>query len=333
MKFGKNRVQYTDFLWTYNRFTNFDTYFYVGGQELAIYTGRTADKEIDDIEKLFDYRLDGRFQFIIYNKLSDLKQTNIGLEGEEQSANTGGLTHINGTKVLLYFDGDYRHLKEQIRAGVAQVMVNQLMYGGSLKNRVQSAVLLNIPDWYLQGLISYVSKGWSTEDDNKMRDGILSGKFRKFNTLASADPVFAGQSLWNYIIENYGSTSVSNLLYMTRINRNIENGFVYVVGASLPELSRNWIDYYKRDYADDDRNRTTPLGKPVFTVKKTGRIINQVKVSPDGTQIAYVTNDMGKYKVWLYDTRKNKRKKLAKGGYKSANKPVDTSFPVLAIPV
>jgi hypothetical protein len=330
MTFGKNRVQYNDFLWTYYRFANFDTYYYLGGQELAQYTGRVADKEIAEIEQLFDYRINGRFQFVIYNKLSDFKQSNIGLEGEEANTNTGGLTKIIGSKVLIYFDGDYRHFREQIRAGVAQVMINQLMYGGSIKDRLQSAVLLNLPDWYVQGLISYVAKGWTVEDDNRMRDGINTGRYKKFNSLAGNEAVFAGQSLWNYVVETYGTSSVSNLIYMTRINRNIESGFIYVIGSPLKELTRNWLDYYQRNYLNEDKSRTTPPGKPVVTVKKPNRTVSQVKVSPDGNQLAYVVNNLGKYRVYLYDIRTHKRKRLSKGGYKSVNQNIDNSFPVLA---
>ncbi len=330
MNFGKNRVQYNDFLWSFYRFKNFDTYFYLGGQELAIFTGRTADAEIADIEKLFDYRINGRFQFMIYNRLSDLKQSNIGLDGEEQNNNTGGLTKIIGNKVLIYFDGDYRNLRKQIRAGVAQVMINQLMFGGSIKDRLQSAVLLNLPDWYVQGLVAYISEGWTVENDNKMRDGILAGRFSKFSNIAGNEATFAGQSFWNFIVETYGTTAVSNLLYMTRINRNIESGFIYVVGASLKEISHNWLDYYQRFYLDEDKLRQTIAGKPVYISKKPNRIIEQVKVSPDGSQIAFMSNELGKYKIWLYDSKTKKKKRIGKGGYKSINQANDLSYPVLA---
>ncbi|MFM7768812.1 MAG: hypothetical protein ACKO9S_13260, partial [Bacteroidota bacterium] len=40
--FGKNRVQYQEFLWTFYRFKNFDTYFYVGGKEHARFVGQHA---------------------------------------------------------------------------------------------------------------------------------------------------------------------------------------------------------------------------------------------------------------------------------------------------
>jgi hypothetical protein len=330
MTFGKNRVQYIDFLWSFYRFKNFDTYFYLGGQELALYTGRTADEEIQDLEKIFDYRINGRFQFMIYNKLSDLRQSNIGLEGTEVAYNTGGLTRIIGTKVLIYFDGDYRHFREQIRAGIAQVMINQLMFGGTVKDRLQSAVLLTLPEWYTQGLVSYVSKGWNVDDDNRMRDGINTGKYRKLNALAGTDAIFAGHSMWNYIVNTYGATSISNLLYMTRINRNIESGFIYVLGSSLKELSTNWQSYYQRLYLDEDKLRPLPTDKPVFTSKKPNRIIQQAKLSPDGNRTAIITNELGKFRVYVLDNRTGKKKKVAKGGYKNIAQINDYTTPVIA---
>lgn len=329
MNFGKNRVQYNDFLWTFYRFRNFDTYYYLGGQELAVYVGRTADSEIAEIEKLLDYRINGRFQFMIFNRLSDLKQSNIGLESEDQIANTGGLTRIVGNKVLIYFDGDYRHLQEQVRAGVATVMINQLMYGGSIKDRLQASVLLHLPDWFIQGLIHYIAKGWTIEDDSRMRDAVTNGRMRNFSNLQGDEALFAGTSLWHYIVETYGSSSVANLVYMTRINRNIENGFVYVLGLSLKEVGRNWLDYYQRIYTEENE-QFKGVEPAKISMRKPGRTITQVKISPDGRQLAYVTNELGKYKIWLYDVNSKKRKRLGKGGFKSVNQAIDLSYPAIA---
>src|ERR1043165_7331360 len=155
MTFGKNRVQFEQRIWSFYKWKNFDTYFYLGGQELAVFTGRSADADLDDIEKMLDYKLDGRIQFIIYNKLSDAKQSNIGLETDETvSNNIGGVTKIVGNKVFLYFNGDHEALHRQIRAGIAKVLLDQMMYGGDIKDRLQNSALLSLPDWYLSGLIS-----------------------------------------------------------------------------------------------------------------------------------------------------------------------------------
>lgn len=330
MDFGKNRVQYNDFYWTFYRFKNFDTYFYVGGKDLAEFVGRTADGEIEEVEKLFDYRTNGRLQFMIFNRYSDLKQTNIGLEGDEMMGNTGGLTRVLGNKVLIYFDGDHEHLRQQIRAGVAQVLFHQLLYGGNIKDRLQTAVLLTIPPWFEQGLISYVAKGWSVEQDNQMRDGILSGKYTRFNRLLEGESEFAGHSMWHYIAQTYGTTSIANLLYMTRINRSIESGFNYVLGVNLKRLTSNWLLYNQKYYQNDEKGRSLPSGEMVVGKPKSGRIYSNLRVSPDGNLASYVTNDMGKYKVFIADLKKGKSKRVAKGGYKSNQQKADLSFPLVA---
>jgi len=329
MTFGKNRVQYNEFYWTFYRFKNFDTYFYIGGQELAAFVGKTADAEIAEIEKLLDYRTEGRLQFIIYNKLSDLKQTNIGLETSELQTNTGGVTRIIGNKILIHFDGNHEHLRQQIRGGVAQVLLEQLMFGGNIKDRLQSSYLLNLPGWFTQGLVSYIARGWSVADDNKMRDMVLSGKLKKFNRLAETDEVFAGHSLWHYIMESYGDASVSNLVYMTRINRNVESGMNYVFGLSVKEVTRNWLAFYQKEYLNADNGRNLPAGESILKRNKKGRIYSQVRISPDGNYVAYTGNEMGKYKVFLYDMQKKRTRVKSRGGYKSLIEKTDESYPLL----
>ena len=330
MNFGKNRVQYGEFYWTYYRFKEFDTYFYVGGQELATYVGKTAGKEIAEIEALFDYNATGRLQFIIFNKLSDLKQTNIGLQGDEVTGNTGGLTRVMGNKILLYFDGNHEHFREQIRAGIAEVLFQQLMYGGNFKDRIQSAVLLTVPPWYSQGLFAYIAKGWGTEEDNQMRDAILSGKFDKLNKLSEDEGEFAGHSVWHYVVQNYGKTAVANMLYMSRINRNVESGVQYVLGVNMKTLSRNWLIWNQKYYKDDVAGRKLPAATDIRLKHREGRVYEHLALSPDGRTASYVMNDRGKYRIYFHDLESGKRKKILKGGYRSFEQKTDHSFPVLA---
>jgi len=331
MTFGKNRVQYEQRFWSFYKWKNFDTYFYLGGQELAVFTGHSADADLEEIEKLLDYKLDGRIQFIIFNKLSDAKQSNIGLETDETlSNNIGGVTKIVGDKVFLYFTGDHEGLHRQIRAGIAKVLLDQMMYGGDIKDRLQNSALLSLPDWYLSGLISYISRKWDTDIDNHVRDGIVSKKYFKFNHLEGNNALYAGHSIWKYIIDTYGETNVSNLLYMTRINRNIESGFLYVLGLSMSDLADNWKETMIKVYASSDESRDKPSGQAVIKNPKAEMIYNQAKVSPDGRYVAYVRNDLGKYKVYIYDLEKKKRTKILRSGYRSYTQETDASFPVLA---
>ncbi len=100
--FGKNRVQYDYFEWKYYRYSQYETYYYTGGKELAIYTAKVARKHIKDQEAFFEYDLRDKIQFIVYNKQSHFKQSNVGLSLE--NGEIGGITNIMGSKVYIYFN-------------------------------------------------------------------------------------------------------------------------------------------------------------------------------------------------------------------------------------
>lgn len=327
MTFGKNRVQYKDFLWTYYKFDDFDTYFYLNGKELAQYTAEYALKQIPLIENKMESRLDKRIQFIVFNNLTDLKQSNIGLLTNE-SYNTGGITHIIGSKVFLYFDGNHVHFQDEIRAGIAEVMFNQMMFGGSLGKQVKTSTFFSLPDWYRVGIISWLSKDWDVEFDNRSRDGILSGRFNKVNNLTGEDAVYAGHSLWRFIALQYGRAAVSNIIHMTSVSNSIDKGILFVLGIPFKTLVEQWRTFYQKEYEQFAAAKDHP--ENLLKIRyKSDVIIGQPHVSPFGKYVAYTTNEMGKYKIYIQDLATNKRKKILKKGVIIDTK-TDYSYPLLA---
>jgi Tol biopolymer transport system component len=327
MSFGKNRVQYKEFQWTYYKYQSFDVYFYLGGQELALYTADFAQKNLEQIEDKLDTSLEEKIHFIVYNNLSDLKQSNIGLV-QDQKYNTGGVTHVIGKKVFLYFDGSHQNFDQQIRAGIAQNIVNQLMYGSSIGSQIKNTSLFPFPDWYLNGLVSYISEEWNTVLDNRVRDGIVSGRYDKFNILTGLDATYAGHAFWHYIAQKYGASSISNILYMAKVSRRLESGFLYILGISFKNLVNEALEHYRAQYLTDDMERDFP-SEITIAKNRNNLHYNNLKISPDGDHVAYVWNKNGRFKVFLQDLRSGKRKAVYKGGYRLDEK-IDYSYPVIA---
>ncbi|MDQ3110842.1 MAG: hypothetical protein M3R17_13195 [Bacteroidota bacterium] len=326
--FGQNRVQYQDFKWNFYKFPKYEVYYNTGGKELAIYVARAAKRHIAEIEKFFDYTVDDRIQFIVYNKQEDFKQSNVGLT-TENGTNVGGVTHIVGRKVFLYYEDDHISLEQQIRAGIAEVLINQMMYGGNMRDMVKNSTLLNLPEWYTRGLISYVAKGWDSETDNRVRDGINSGRYRKFNHLTGEDALYAGQSIWYYIGEKYSPAVIPNILYMTKVSRNVESSFLFVLGVNMRVLTIEWMNYYQQRYSFNDTTRTMPAVAPFITKPKSSKVYSDAKISPDGRYMTYVTNEMGQIKLWLENLQTGKTKRLFKKGQK-LDRVNDYSYPLIA---
>jgi Tol biopolymer transport system component len=327
--FGQNRVQYGKFEWSFLRSDNYDAFYYSGGRELATFCIKYAENNMPAIEKILDHRLGGRIEIICYNTLSDHKQSNFGLE--EVNLNTGGYTNVVNNRLLVYFNGDHADLVKQLKEGLSLVLLNELLYGGSLQERIQNAALLNLPQWYVQGLTSYLSRNWDVDMDNKMKDAMQNKKRLKFNRLSQKDAVFAGHSLWKYLVDKYDADIIANMVYITKLTRNYESAFLYVTNIEFAEIQKDYIDYYKGLYAKESSLlQDFPVGE--FKVKKriAPYIQTQMKASPKGNYLAFTTNKNGKYKVYLMDLKNGKSKKIFKGGLKYNQLIIDQSFPLLA---
>ncbi len=329
MKFGKNRVQYNDFIWFFYRYEDFDVYFNQDGKALASYTADFILEEQERIEDYFDYELEKRLIFIVYNKLSDYRQSNIGLVTDEDETNMGGKTQINKNKVFIFFEGDHKEMEKQITEGITRILILEMLYGSALRENVTNSTLINLPDWFLEGLISYIADPWNVDFENRVKDGILSGEYEKFNRLQGEDAVYAGHSFWHFIAETYGESVIPNILYLTRINKNSNSGFLYVLGLKIKDLSYEWLGYYLNKFDPERTDRTMPPGDRLLKRSKKDRVYTEFSISPNGRYISYVTNEDGKVYIWLYDTDTGKKIKVLKQGHK-LEQITDYSYPILA---
>ena len=213
MNFGKNRVQYNDRYWKYYRFDRFDVYSYENGTDLSLYVADFVEKEMELIERFFDYDIERRLIFLTYNKMSDFRQSNIGLVSEAEEYNIGGTTQIIQNKVFLYFEGDHVKLERQIRAAIAEVLLTEMMFGNGVRDNMTNSTMINLPEWYLEGLKSFVSNPWDYEMENRVKDGIVSGKYRNFVNLQDEDAQYAGHSFWKYVADMYGASIIPQIIY------------------------------------------------------------------------------------------------------------------------
>lgn len=256
--YGKNRIQYHRQFedWIYYDTPNFTTYWYGAARNVAQASLQMAEHDFATVQQFLEYPLSDKIEIIVFSDITDLKQSNIG-EDELLQTRTGQ-SKVVGNKVFVYFDGNHQHLRAQIREGVAGVMLNSMLYGSNLQEIVQNAVLLNLPNWFTEGLTAFCGDNWNIETDNAMRDLILSGKYKSFDKLAKQHPRLAGHAFWYYISLHYGKGTVSNLLYLSRINRSVDAGFLYVLGGGYQRTTEGLMDYFKKRYQDEAKKTKDP---------------------------------------------------------------------------
>ncbi len=329
VQYGQNRVQYKDFIFSFYESDHFNTYFYQGGQDVGKYAIKYAEEFSKELSTTLDFKYRRKIDLIVYNSINELNQTNIGIY--EPANNGGGTTNLPENKLYIYFNGSHEHVDQQIREGLARLYFDKLMSGSSFVEFLQNAVMLSLPDWYRKGFISYVAQPWSSSLEDKLRDGIMSGRFSKLNKLTTEEAAFVGHSLFHYVEEKYGKQSVSNLLYLTRINRSAENGFQFVIGKGVDETLIEWYNFYVARFNNESMNTTKRSSANIIKRKsKKGIDYYQPRLSNDNKHLAFSSNDMGRYKVHLLNTETNKKKTILKGGFRTNTVFTDLSQPLLA---
>ena len=330
-EFGKNRVQYHDDFdeWLMYETPNFITYWYGKGRNVGQAVVQTAELDFKEVRDLLEHRMNDKIELIVYTDLTDLKQSNIGIE--EAFENREGRTKIAGNKVFVHFNGDHNHLRKQVREGIAGVFINSMLFGANIQEIVQNAVLLNLPNWFRDGLSSFVGESWNTTLDNELKALLLHPKNYDFDKLIQIDPKLVGHSFWNYIDRTFGRSTISNVLYLTRINRSVENGFLYVLGSSFEELTESWKAYYKDRYTKHIGETSSFAHLVSIPVKnKKDLPVTGIRLSPNGDKMLYVLNEIGKYKVYLHDFQTDQTSVLFKTGFRNPIQATDYNYPLLA---
>ena len=351
-EFGKNRVQYhNQFMeWSQYESRNFITYWYGEGRLIGQSVVQMAEYDFYEIQGILEHRMNDKIEIIVYTDVTDLKQSNIGseevfmtggsekmnasnyLSGTPTGINAGGQTKIVNNKMFVYFNGDHNDLRRQVREGIASVYLNAMLFGSNLQEIVQNAVMMNLPGWFKEGLISFVGEEWNTELDNQLRDLFQSGQYEGFEDMAEKHPRIVGHSLWHFISQHYGYSTVANLLYLTRINRSVESGFLYVLGSTYEKTAQSWDSYFRQRYASEMKGFQPPAElEGELTIKnKRNSPITQLKVNPDGTKIAYVINEIGRTRVYIQDLATGERTCVHKGGFRNMLQATDYNYPLLA---
>src|SRR5690606_17811764 len=152
----------------------------------------------------------------------------------------------------------------------------------------------------VEGFLSYISNPQDPYINSRIKDGIQSDLFNKFNRLQGEEAIIAGHAMWKYIAETYGENVFSNILYMTRITRSIDDGFLFVLGVSFQQFSKDWINYYKNHYLTE-KNQLTESGDNIKIKIKKNRTYHNLKVNPLGTKVAYSSNHLGQHRIYIYD--------------------------------
>jgi len=330
VEFGKNRVQYKKFKWSYYQTKNFNVYFYKNGQELAKYIAQSAEKELPQIEAAAEYSLQRRANIVLYNEYADMMQSNIGLGMDWQ--NTSGITKLVNNKMVVYFDADHQKMRHQIRAGIAEIITENRLFGDDIGEFAGNQALLDLPKWLTDGYVSYLAENWSTERDDEMKSEILSNNYKNFYKFAFTRPDIAGHAFWYYIEEKYKKENVTYLLYLATVYKNMNKACMQVCKKKFKEVLADFMEYTDDKYSKDiSKRKPYPKGSFVdaFDINNHQDYF-RFNVNPNKKNNSYVVTQYKKGVVRVIYNDEDVNKTLLRYGVRGYKNEINPNYPLMA---
>lgn len=130
-----------------------------------------------------------------------------------------------------------------IRSEVTALLLQQLYFSEGV--RVQNRSLLYLPDWFFRGFAYFWGEGWTAEDLARLEDVPVQAFSELSKRTAAPSPFYKSlyKSIWFYLYRSYGQRKVMDLLYMTRLTRNINEALYLTLNLSEEDLWEKWRDF------------------------------------------------------------------------------------------
>jgi len=298
--FGKNKVQYRDFHWSFVQSDHFDVYFSDGGQYLAEFTADAAESAYVSISKLFRYQLVNRVPVIVYNSHNEFQQTNV--IGEYLEEGIGGVTELFKNRVVLPYEGDYKKFRHVIHHELVHAVINDMFYGGSIQSIISNNITLQLPLWFNEGLAEYAALRWDTNSDMYMRDATVHESLVPIPRLNGYFAYRGGQSVFWYLGNKYGEQKIGDILNRIKSTRSVDGGLRSAIGLGIEELSDRWQKELKVMYWPDIAKREEPseYARQLTDHRKAGGFYNtSPTLSPQGDKVAFISNRNDYFDVFI----------------------------------
>ncbi|MBT5537454.1 MAG: BamA/TamA family outer membrane protein [Candidatus Marinimicrobia bacterium] len=303
-QFGQNIVQYDGFTWSFIKSAHFDIYFSEDGYSHAEFAAIEAEKAYVNISTRLLGDLQERVSIIIYNSHNGFQQTNV--IDSYMYEGIGGVTELFKNRVVIPYDGSHKQFAHVIHHELVHAFINDNIYGGNLQSLLNSTIKFQIPGWMNEGLAEYLASGWDTNSDMWLRDlAINGGDLPNINMLGGYWAYRGGQSVWKFITDKWGDEVIAEVFTQIKRKNNVEKGIENSLGVDIDELTEQWHKYLKKQYWPDIEGRESlqDIARKLTDHEKLGNTYNiSPALSPDGKQMAIISNKDGQMAIYLLAT-------------------------------
>ena len=305
--FGRNKVQHKNFQFEVLKSEHFQLYFYPDERQAATDLARMAERWYARLSTIFKYDLSSSQPIIVYASASDFRQTNV-ISGEIGEG-TGGVTEGAKRRIVLPLAGTLMETDHVLGHELVHAFQYDMARTGQNTSSPSGGGIERLPLWFIEGMAEYLSLGHIDPHTAMwIRDAARSEE--KLPSLGDLNdpryfPYRWGQAFWAYVAGRWGDAVVEAAFSEAVSRGSAEAAFEKITGLTAKELSRQWHEAIRSQYAPILRSasRASDSARLVTADQKNDRALAvSPALSPDGSRVIYLSErDMLSIDLYLAD--------------------------------
>ncbi len=304
--FGKNKIQYRDFDWKIYRSPHFDIYYYTEAAGQLEKVASFAESAYDRLSREFDFQIQEPTPLIYYLTHSAFEQNNIIFNFIPEGV--GAFASPVRNRMVLPIDLPDGELFQLILHELTHIFQYHILFQGRLGKGLTS----NPPQWFMEGMASYMAKDESTTDKMFLRDAVVNDRVPSI-VQRGVQGFLAyrfGHAAFDYIEERWGKEGFRDFLYEfrntfgSRADRALERA-LKIEAEDFDLDFRRWL---RREYLPQlvETGEPSDFGRPFRD--EEGNVSDAISpaVSPSGDLVAALAVARGDLDIVLFDARRRR---------------------------
>lgn len=301
-QFGKNKIQYRDFDWKLYASPHFTFYYYEAEANQLEKIASLAESAYDRLTREFDHQVQDPIPLIFYATHSAFEQNNIILNFIPEGV--GAFASPVRNRMVLPIDLPDGELFALITHELTHIFQYDILYRGKVSGRVGGA-----PQWFMEGMASYMAKDESTSDKMYLRDAVVNDSIPSILERGTSGFLAYrfGHAAFDYIEERWGKEGFRDFLFEFRntfggrADRAVERSF-RIDPEDFDLDFRRWL---RKKYLPQlvETGEPSDFGRPFRDDKGEIQQVLSPAASPSGDLVAALAVTRGDLDIVLYDTR------------------------------
>lgn len=301
-QFGKNKVAYRDFDWKLYASPHFTFYYYEAEADQLEKVASLAESAYDRLTREFDHQVQDPIPMIFYATHSAFEQNNIILNFIPEGV--GAFASPVRNRMVLPIDLPDGELFQLISHELTHIFQYDILYKGKVGGRVGGA-----PQWFMEGMASYMAKDESTSDKMYLRDAVVNDSIPSILERGTSGFLAYrfGHAAFDFIEDRWGKEGFRDFLFEFRntfggrADRAVERSF-RIDPEDFDLDFRRWL---RKKYLPQlvETGEPSDFGRPFRDDKGEIQQVLSPAASPSGDLVAALAVTRGDLDLVLYDTR------------------------------